>query len=183
MLLVFGDKIDCQKHLAGSRICVCFHSDLKLFIGRNLNSFKMKHIAIMKKSWGLTEKILDGRKVIESRWMKNRSAPWHRISAGDVVYFKNSGEPVRMRASVSGVVYIENLTPRTVAAVLHKYGRRDGIDRRDAPKFRRLFENKKYCTLVFLRGARPVRPFGIRKRGFGAMAAWLCVGSLRSIKP
>src|SRR3989338_529625 len=99
----------------------------------------MRHIAIMKKSWGFTGKILNGRKIIESRLMKNRSAPWHRISAGDIVYFKNGGEQVSIRASVSRVVYIENLTPHKVAAVLRKYGRRDGIDRKDIPKFRRLF--------------------------------------------
>ncbi len=136
----------------------------------------------MRKEWGLAEKILDGRKTIESRWMKNRSAPWKRVGAGDAVYFKNSGEPVRIRAVVSHVVHIEKLTPAKIAAVLRKYGRRDGISRKDMPKFRRLFKDKKYCVLVFLKNARSVKPFEIDKHGFGAMAAWLCADDVNRIK-
>lgn len=30
----------------------------------------MEHVAIMRKSWGLTDKILSGQKKIESRWYK-----------------------------------------------------------------------------------------------------------------
>lgn len=32
----------------------------------------MEHVAIMKKSWGLTRKILSGEKTIESRWYRFR---------------------------------------------------------------------------------------------------------------
>ncbi|HII29434.1 TPA: hypothetical protein HA317_00010 [Candidatus Woesearchaeota archaeon] len=38
----------------------------------------MHHIAIMKKSWGLTRKILTGEKRIESRWYKSRCPPWDK---------------------------------------------------------------------------------------------------------
>ena len=48
----------------------------------------MEHVAIMKKSWGLTEKILTGAKKIESRWYKNKHTPWNRIKSGEIVYFK-----------------------------------------------------------------------------------------------
>ncbi len=142
----------------------------------------MNHIAIMRKEWGMTEKILDKRKTIESRWAAKKIAPWQKVSAGDVVYFKNSGEPVRIRAVVSHVVHIEKLTPAKVAAVLRKYGRRDGIGRKDMPMFLRLFKDKKYCVLIFLAGARAVRPFEIRKRGFGSMSAWMCTEDINSIR-
>ncbi len=42
----------------------------------------MEYIAIMKKAWGLTDKILDGRKKIESRWYLAKRKPWDSIKAG-----------------------------------------------------------------------------------------------------
>jgi len=39
----------------------------------------MKHLAIMRKSWGLTDKILNGRKKIESRWYFVKYRPWDSI--------------------------------------------------------------------------------------------------------
>lgn len=64
----------------------------------------MDHVAIMRKSWGLLPKILSGEKTIESRWYMARYAPWNRIEKGDIVYFKNSGEPVTVKAEVSKVM-------------------------------------------------------------------------------
>ena len=46
---------------------------------------KMIHIAIMKKEWGLLEKILSGEKIIESRWYLNRSSPWGKIKKGEEI--------------------------------------------------------------------------------------------------
>ncbi|TRZ55516.1 hypothetical protein D4Q76_00300 [archaeon] len=54
----------------------------------------VEHIAIMKKSWNLTQKILSGKKKIESRWHNSKRAPFGRIIAGETVYFKDSREPV-----------------------------------------------------------------------------------------
>lgn len=54
----------------------------------------MEHIAIMRKSWGLTSKILSREKKIESRWYNSKYPPWNRIKKGEIVWFKDSGEPV-----------------------------------------------------------------------------------------
>lgn len=64
----------------------------------------MEHLAIMKKSWKLTEKILSGEKKIESRWYKSKRVPFGRISAGETVYFKDGGEPVTIKAEVEKVL-------------------------------------------------------------------------------
>ena len=74
----------------------------------------MDHVAIMRKSWGLTQKILTGEKKIESRWYKFKRAPWNQIRSGDTIYFKDSGEPVRIRAKVSKVLQFSDLTPARV---------------------------------------------------------------------
>ncbi|MFH0890261.1 MAG: hypothetical protein V1836_03950 [Candidatus Aenigmatarchaeota archaeon] len=142
----------------------------------------MDHIAIMKKEWGLTEKILDGRKKIESRWLSKRTVPWQKVSKNDIVYFKNSGEPVKIRTRVDRVVNIENLSRSKVAKILAKYGKDGGIEKCDIPKFRSMFKNKKYCVLVFLKNARHIKPFGIDKAGFGAMAAWICTENIGNVR-
>jgi hypothetical protein len=64
----------------------------------------MQHIAIMKKSWGLLSKIISGEKKIESRWYMAKCAPWDRIGAGEIVYFKDSGCPVTIKTKVSKVM-------------------------------------------------------------------------------
>lgn len=134
---------------------------------------KRFHVAIMKKSWGLLPKILSGEKKIESRWYKNRARPWGCITAGDVVYFKNSGEPVTVMATVERVLAFDKLTPEKIKTILEKYGQADGIKNSDLPYYFNLFKNKHYCLLIFLKNVEKVEPFEVDKTGFGAMAAWL----------
>jgi hypothetical protein len=88
----------------------------------------MEHIAIMKKSWGLTQKILTGEKSIESRWYKTRCVPWGKIKAREFVYFKDSGEPVTIRAEVEKVMQFSGLNPGKVREILEKYGKADGLE-------------------------------------------------------
>jgi len=142
----------------------------------------MEHVAIMKKSWGLTEKILSGQKTIESRWYANRSVPWDKIAAGDTVYFKNSGEPVTIKATVGKVLQFSELTPKIVQELLYKYGHDDGLEQSEIPRFFQIFKDKKYGILIFLKDVSSVAPFEINKRGFGAMAAWISVDRVSTLK-
>ena len=144
----------------------------------------MHHVAIMKKEWGLIPKILSGEKAIESRWYMARYAPWDRISAGDSVFFKNSGEPVTVKATVAKVEQYEQLDSKEVKRLLYRYGEKDGLGIDDLPKFYEMFKNKKYAIFVFLTNPQKVEPFEIDKTGFGAMAAWLTmedVGAIRAV--
>ena len=144
---------------------------------------KRIHVAIMKKSWGLTQKILMGEKTIESRWYKNRSKPWGQIFAGDTIYFKDSGEPVTLKARVAKVLQFADLTPQKTKRILKKYGRSDlGITKNIPPEIKNYFQNKKYCIFIFLDKVKKIKPFEIDKTGFGAMAAWLIVDDLAKIK-
>lgn len=142
----------------------------------------MEHLAIMRKSWGLTEKILTGNKKIESRWYKMRRDPWDRIKAGDVVYFKNSGEPIKLKAEVERVLQFSNLTPERVGEILAEYGNDDGIDEERIAEFFELFKDKKYCILVFLRNPQRVESFEIDKKGFGNMVSWITIDRISDIK-
>jgi ASC-1-like (ASCH) protein len=141
----------------------------------------MEHIAIMKKSWGLTDKILNGQKKIESRWYAVKYKPWDGIKIGETIYFKDSGEPVRIKAEVSKVVQFSDLTPAKVKEILEKYGKDDGIEKGKIPKFFERFKDKKYCLLIFLKNPTAIKPFNIDKTGFGAMSAWIMVEDISSM--
>jgi|SRR3989344_4353887 len=125
----------------------------------------MDHVAIMNPKLKLINKILSGEKKIESRWLKNKSAPWGKVKAGDRVYFKDSGGPVRVAAEVEKV---EQFTDLEKAAKI--FG--DDSWKKD----------KNYCVLIWLKNPKKVEPFIINKSGFGSPAAWLCVGDINSIK-
>jgi ASC-1-like (ASCH) protein len=142
----------------------------------------MEHIAIMKKSWGLTQKILNGQKKIESRWYSVKCKPWNNIKEGETVYFKDSGEPVKMKAEVSKILQFAGLTPKRVKEILDEHGDNDGLEKNKIPEFYERFKDKKYCMLIFLKNAVKIDPFDIDKTGFGAMSAWITVDSVSRIK-
>jgi hypothetical protein len=142
----------------------------------------MDYIAFMQKSWGVTEKIATGQKVIESRWYNVKYAPWGRISAGDSIYFKNTGEPVTTQAEVEKVLYFFDLSPDRIQTILEHYGKDMGIDKPDMPKFFEKFKHKRYCILIYLKKARRISPFEINKKGFGVMSSWIIVEHISKIK-
>ncbi|MEK9134975.1 MAG: hypothetical protein AAB451_01615 [Patescibacteria group bacterium] len=142
----------------------------------------MEHVAIMKKSWGLIGKIISGEKKIESRWYKSKRSPWGKIEKGDTVYFKDSGEPVSIKAKVKKVISFSDLTPKKVSQILNKYGKDIGIEKSKIPEFVELFKDKKYCLLIFLKNPQKIKPFEINKAGFGNMSAWLTVKNVNKLK-
>lgn len=140
------------------------------------------HVAIMRKSWGLTDKILSGEKKIESRWYLHKSRPWNKIETGDTLYFKDSGSPVKIRSKVERVLQFENLTPDKVSEILKTYGKDDGIPSSETDNYFQMFKDKKYCILAFLKDVESVEPFDIDKKGFGSMSAWITVDNIEKIK-
>jgi ASC-1-like (ASCH) protein len=142
----------------------------------------MQHIAIMRKSWGLTRKILMHHKTIESRWYKTRAAPWDRIKAGETIYFKDSGAPVTLKATVADVLQFSVLTPAKVRELLERYGPDDGLSRSDIPLYYNRFKDSRYCLLIFLKDAEPIAPFNINKQGYGTMSAWLTIPSIDDLR-
>lgn len=142
----------------------------------------MDHVAIMKKSWGLTQKILSGQKKIESRWYKVRYAPWGRIKSGEIIYFKDSGEPVTIKAEVDKIIQLSDLTREKVRKILFQYSQTDGLGTDKIPEFFEMFKDKKYCILIFLKNPQKIEPFEIDKSGFGAMATWISIDNVNMIK-
>ncbi len=142
----------------------------------------MEHLAIMKKSWKLSDKILSGEKTIESRWYKNKAPPWGKIYAGETVYFKNSGEPITIKAKVKQVIQYSSLTQEKVEEILKNYHLPIGIPADKIKTFSEQFKNKHYCILIFIKDPKKIEPFEINKKGFGNMAAWITIKSIENIK-
>lgn len=135
----------------------------------------------MNRKRGLIPKILDKKKTIESRWSKNKIAPWKKVKIGDTVYFKNSGEAVVARARVGRVKQFENLNLSKIKEILKEYGGDGKISVGNVRKTLEWIKNKNYCTLVYLRNPVKVKPFTINKTGFGSGCAWLSVEDVKEI--
>ena len=142
----------------------------------------MVHVAIMKKSWRLTGKILSGEKIIETRWYRNKSKPWDCIKAGEVIYFKDSGEPVTVKAKVSKVKQYRDLNKKKINELLAKYSEKDLGVTDIIQEVQKYVLGKKYAIIIHLEDPQQVKPFEIDKTGYGAMSAWLCVENINLIR-
>jgi predicted transcriptional regulator len=142
----------------------------------------MQHLAIMKKSWKLIDKILSGEKVIETRWYKNRSAPWGRIKKGEIIYFKDSGEPVTARATVSKIEQFEFANDHESLDLYRKYSTEDLGTGEVSEEVRTYVEGKRYAIIIYLENPQVIKPFEIDKTGYGISSAWICVDNIDDIR-
>ena len=140
----------------------------------------MDHVAIMKKSWGLLPKILTGEKKIESRWYLTKCEAWGKVKPRDTVYFKDSGEPITVKAKAAKVLEFADLKPVKVKVIIAKWGA--GFGSQDLEQFYQWAKEKNYCVLIFLENPEAVRPFQVDKAGFGAARAWLTIKNIATIK-
>lgn len=138
----------------------------------------MEHIAILSKREKFLNKILDGTKIIESRWYVNKKTPYKNISKDDVIYFKETGDLARVRCQIEKVLFIDISNEEDVIKILEKFGKQIGINKEWADKLK----NKKYCTLIFIKNIEKIKPFKINKEGFGNMAAWITIDDIEKIK-
>lgn len=139
---------------------------------------RQHHVAILAKQWKILEKILDGRKTIETRWYKHRVNPWNNISAGDIIYFKESGDLVCAKADVEKVLQFDNLNKQKIKEIFDKYNSKMCLSNPD----KSYFDGRNYCILIFLKNVEKIKPFDIDKTGFGNACAWLTVDEVQKIK-
>lgn len=104
----------------------------------------MKHLAIFKGDGG--EKILQGKKTIESRFSKAKIPPFGVISKGDLVYIKPSGKDVIGQFKVKKVIFYDGLNREDIREIRLKYGRNIASDNEYWEKR----SGSKYGTLIFI---------------------------------
>ena len=103
--------------------------------------------------------VLDGRKSVESRFSIHKCAPYHSVTAGDVVLIKESGGPVTAVAEVSNVWSYE-LDPQEIAAIKKRFGPLLCVDEQ-------FWEEKAdclYATLMRFSSVRKIDPVICEKR-------------------
>ena len=129
----------------------------------------MRHIAIMKSSWGLLPKILDGHKTVETRWYRVRTGAWNAVHAGDTIFFADSGAPCTVRTDIARVLQFENLDTQRAREIFVEYQDVAALEEHMWP----LLQEKRYCGVMFLEDVQTITPFAINKKGYGVMSAWL----------
>jgi ASC-1-like (ASCH) protein len=139
----------------------------------------MHHVAIMNKSWRLIPKIITGEKTIESRWYQTKRTPWDRIQKGDIIYFKNSGEPITAQAMVSQVIQHRLQSLSDALVIVKKYQKEICLINNNPRTWGKL---PKYCILLKLVNPQAVKAFQINKKGFGAGAAWITIDKIDNIR-
>lgn len=137
----------------------------------------MDHLAIMDKNRKFLNKIIAGEKSIESRWYKFKRHPYQNISPGDNIYFKDSGDPVAVKAQVSKVLFFDSLNNTKIVEILEKYGRDICLPVSYASEL----ADKHFCTLIFLEQVNKIVPFNVDKTGYGLMTAWITVDDIKKI--
>ncbi|OGC45511.1 hypothetical protein A2V49_04770 [candidate division WWE3 bacterium RBG_19FT_COMBO_34_6] len=142
----------------------------------------MDHVAIMKKQWNLSPKILEGAKTVESRWYKHKIAPWNKIKIGDAIYFKDSGNPITIRAVVSKVIQFEIENNQQAFNIMNKYSMDDLGTKTLSKDINNYISDKNYAIFIHFSKVKKVKPFEIDKKGFGMQCSWLTVESIDKIK-
>lgn len=120
------------------------------------------HLVILKKPY--LDLILSGEKTIESRLTKGKTAAYGRVQAGDRLFLKASGGPVRATATVANVKYYPNLTRPQIVEIKQRYGRQIG----GSDAVWEMLMDRKCGFLVWLGDVRPIKPVRIEKKDWRA---------------
>lgn len=108
-----------------------------------------KHLAIMRKS--AIEAILSGVKTVETRFSKNKIAPFGVVSAGDLVYIKPPGEEIVGQFRVKKVFSFEGLTESDVEKIFTDYGQQISVgNKKEDEQYYRDKKASMVGTLIFI---------------------------------
>ncbi len=103
-----------------------------------------KHLAIFKGEAG--ERILSGKKTIESRFSRVKNPPFGLISSGDLVYIKPSGKEIIGQFRVKKVIFFDGLSEKDLISVEKEYGQGLQVDK----SYWISQANCKYGTIIFI---------------------------------
>ncbi len=129
----------------------------------------MKHLAIFKGEGA--EKILSGKKTIESRLSKRKNPPYGVISAGDLVYIKPSGQDIIGQFRVKKVIFYDGLDLSDLSNLREKYGKELAI----GEDYWKGKESSRYGSLIFIGEVDPfiTSPIKIPKKD---LRGWVVLG-------
>lgn len=142
----------------------------------------MDHLAIMNKYF--LDKILCGQKKIESRWNKQKRAPFGHVQIGDRIYFKYSSGKVIARATVTKVdLFYMSKNYHHIEKFVIRHSRALGFESiKAAVQYFHERRNTNYVTFIHIAAIEQIAPFHIDKTGYGVQASWICVENIEKIR-
>lgn len=124
------------------------------------------------KTWHLgifTEPVLsfmmDGKKTIESRFSKNKIAPYNRINKDDIVLIKKSGGNIIGYLNIKDILFFD-LSVTSISSLKEKYAEYLCVDE----AFWKQKNESNYATLIIIEKVTKLKPFKINKKG---MQTWI----------
>lgn len=130
-----------------------------------MNKIKSKHIHLGVFSEPYLTYMLKGEKTIESRFSKNRIAPYNQITKDDIVIVKKSGSDVFGYFTIKDVLFID-LNVTSIEEIKAKYDKQLCVDE----TFWTSKKNSNYATLLIIDKMCKLKPFHINKKG---MQTWI----------
>ena len=118
----------------------------------------MTHRLVVLKSDYL-KGILRGEKTAECRLSRTKRPPYGAVTAGDVLWLKQSGGPIRARTTARHVQFVHPLAKAELKYISHRYGEALQVDRTFLDDRRQ----SRYATLIQLGRVRRLEPFSVEK--------------------
>ena len=122
----------------------------------------VSHLLVLKRPY--LDAIFDGRKTIESRFMRINRAPFGKVAPGDKLFFKIVSGPVCAKGRVQKVMSFDNLTPQRMQQIKRTYNDRIVADDQ-------YWDDKRDCkrgVLIWLNRIKPTDAVMINKKDWRA---------------
>jgi len=115
------------------------------------------HLAVLVEPF--LQYILDGKKTVESRFSRNRIAPFYQIKKNDVILLKRSGGPI-LGLCRADEIWFYNLEPESWKDIRRNFSVM--LCAQD-PEFWKSRKNASYATLIKLKDVAPIKPLSFKK--------------------
>lgn len=111
--------------------------------------------------------MLNGKKTIESRFSKNKIAPYEKITNNDIVLVKKSGGNIVAYFTIKEVLFF-NLQDYAIEDLKEKYNKELCVSN----SFWESKKDSQYATLIKIDKLVNLKPFPINKKG---MQTWIMI--------
>lgn len=109
--------------------------------------------------------MLEGKKTIESRFSKNKIAPYNQIETDDIVIVKKSGGDIIAYFTIKEILFFK-LNEKVIDEIKIKYNKQLCVDE----NFWNMKKNSNYATILFIDKIVKLKPFPIHKK---RMQTWV----------
>lgn len=137
---------------------------------REVDQFRKKKIHLGIFNEPCFSYMLDGKKTIESRFSKNKIAPYGQITKDDIVIVKKSSGNVEGYFTIKEVLFFD-LNVVSIDEIKLKYNKQLCIDE----NFWLNKKNSNYATLILIDHFVKLKPFPIHKKG---MQTWIILNKI-----